>query len=64
MNKEYIYLDNAATTGISAEVLNAMMPVMNGIFGNSASIHTYGREAQKLIESARATITEQHLYEI
>ncbi len=58
MNKEYIYLDNAASTGLSAEVFNAMMPVMTGVYGNSASNHQFGRDAQKLIESSRDAIAE------
>lgn len=58
MNKGHIYLDNAATTNLSAEVLNAMMPVMTGTFGNSSSTHAYGREALNLVENARETIAE------
>lgn len=58
MNKEHIYLDNAATTNLSAEVLNAMMPVMTGTYGNASSVHSFGREASKLVETARETIAE------
>ena len=58
MNKEHIYLDNAATTNLSAEVLNAMMPLMTSTFGNSSSMHSFGREALNLIENARETIAE------
>ena len=52
-----IYLDNAATTPLSAEVLNSMMPVFNGVHGNSSSIHSFGREAASLVDSARDTIS-------
>ncbi len=58
MNKRRIYLDNAATTNLSAEVLNAMLPVMSGTFGNSFSIHSYGREASNLIDEARDIISQ------
>lgn len=55
---EKIYLDNASTTNLSAEVLNAMLPVMTNNFGNSQSMHSFGQEASKLVESARETIAE------
>lgn len=58
MNKEHIYLDNAATTNLSAEVLNAMMPLMTSTFGNSSSTHAYGREALALVENAREIVAE------
>ena len=58
MNKEHIYLDNAATTNLSAEVLNSMMPLMTSTFGNSSSTHSFGREALKLIENARDVVAE------
>ncbi len=58
INKEKIYLDNAATTNLSAEVLNAMLPVMTNVVGNSASMHSFGREAANLVENAREVIAE------
>lgn len=58
MSKEKIYLDNASTTNISAEVLNAMLPVLTNNFGNSASNHSFGYESAKLVDSARALIAE------
>ncbi|MBQ3551561.1 MAG: cysteine desulfurase NifS [Clostridia bacterium] len=51
-----IYMDNAATTALSGEVLNAMMPVMTECFGNASSIHAYGREAAAYVEKARAQV--------
>jgi len=56
--KEKIYLDNAATTNLSAEVLNAMLPVLNNNFGNASSIHAFGREASSLVDQSRDTIAE------
>ena len=58
MNKDKVYLDNAATTNISAEVLNTMIPVMMNNYGNSTSLHSFGREASDLIEGGRETIAE------
>ena len=55
---EKIYLDNSATTPLSAEVINAMMPIMNGVYGNPSSIHSFGREASQYVDSARDTISE------
>lgn len=58
MKKEMIYLDNAATTNISAEVLNAMVNVYNNSYGNSSSIHSLGREASNLVDESRDVIAE------
>lgn len=58
MNTERIYFDNAATTNLSAEVLNAMMPVLTDIHGNSSSNHSFGRESATLINESRETIAE------
>ncbi|MFM7078910.1 MAG: cysteine desulfurase family protein [Bacteroidota bacterium] len=51
-----IYFDNAATTPMHPEVLDAMIPVLNGQFGNPSSIHSFGRETRALIENARKTV--------
>lgn len=48
-----VYLDNAATTYISSEVLAEMMPCFNTIYGNANSLHAYGREAAALVDRAR-----------
>jgi len=56
--KERIYLDNAATTNLGAEVLNAMLPVLNDNFGNTSSIHSFGKDAEKLVDNSRETIAE------
>ena len=37
MDTERIYFDNASTTNLGAEVLNAMMPVLTDNYGNSSS---------------------------
>ncbi len=51
-----VYFDNAATTPISPEVLNAMLPVMKEQFGNPSSIHAEGRKVRAIIENARKIV--------
>jgi len=51
-----IYLDNAATTPLDPEVLDAMMPYLTQHFGNPSSIYSYGRETRLAIEQARKTV--------
>lgn len=51
-----IYLDNAATTYVSSEVLNEMLPCYNTIFGNANSLHSFGREAASVVDKARDRI--------
>jgi cysteine desulfurase len=51
-----IYLDNAATTPLLPEVLDAMLPYMHEHFGNPSSIYSYGRETRMAIEQARKTV--------
>ena len=51
-----VYFDNAATTPLHPEVVDAMVPVLKDLFGNPSSIHSYGREVRALIESARKTV--------
>ena len=51
-----VYLDNAATTPLDPEVMEAMLPVMMEQFGNPSSIHSYGRAARSVIERARKQI--------
>ena len=52
-----VYLDNAATTPLDKEVLDAMMPFMVEYFGNPSSIHSHGREVKAAIEKSRRTIS-------
>ncbi len=55
---ERIYLDNAATTSIDPQVLEAMMPYLTTHFGNPSSIYSYGRESRMAIENARKTVAK------
>ena len=51
-----IYFDNAATTALDPEVLEAMMPFLTEKFGNPSSVYSYGRETKMAIENARKTV--------
>jgi cysteine desulfurase len=51
-----IYFDNAATTQLDKEVLDAMLPYLANHFGNPSSIYSYGRETRLAIESARKSV--------
>ncbi len=51
-----IYFDNAATTPLDKEVLEAMLPYMTEKFGNPSAIYSYGRETRLAIENARKSV--------
>lgn len=53
---ERIYLDNAATTCLDKQVLEAMMPYLTSCYGNPSSIYSYGRETRLAIENARKSV--------
>ncbi|RYD51446.1 MAG: cysteine desulfurase [Sphingobacteriales bacterium] len=53
-----IYFDNAATTALDPEVLEAMMPYLTEKFGNPSSVYSYGREAKMGIEAARKNVAK------
>jgi cysteine desulfurase len=53
-----IYFDNAATTPLDKEVLDAMLPYLTTHFGNPSSIYSYGRESRLAIETARKTVAK------
>lgn len=56
--EERIYFDNAATTALDKEVLEAMLPYMTDHFGNPSSIYSYGRETRLAIENARKSVAK------
>ncbi|MCC7301964.1 MAG: cysteine desulfurase [Bacteroidia bacterium] len=51
-----VYFDNAATTPMDPEVVEAMIPFMKEHFGNPSSIHSFGRQTRAAIENARKTV--------
>lgn len=51
-----LYLDNAATTPVRPEVLDAMLPYLTGVFGNPSSHHTVGERAAQALADARARV--------
>jgi len=53
-----VYFDNAATTPLRQEVIDAMLQVMQNQYGNPSSIHSFGREMRSAIEGARKTVAK------
>lgn len=49
-----IYADNAATTKMSENAINAMIPYMREVFGNPSSLYEIGQRAKEALEDARA----------
>lgn len=56
--QSHIYLDYAATTPVDHRVVKAMLPFITQNFGNSVSLHSYGRKANEALEKSRVTIGE------
>lgn len=54
----YIYLDNAATSPMNGQVIEAMTTAMQEVFGNASSIHKAGREARKYLDDARELLAK------
>ena len=53
-----IYLDHAATTAVSPEVLEAMLPFFSESFGNPSGVYATGREAHRAVDRARRQTAE------
>ena len=54
--KKLIYLDNAATTRVAPEAVDAMMPYFTEYYGNPSAIYSFAGEAKRAIEEARRTL--------
>ena len=55
----HVYLDNAATTPLRDEVIDAIREALSDCYGNPSSTHAFGRKARTGIEKARKTIAAQ-----
>ena len=53
-----IYLDNAATTKMSRTAIYAMLPYMDGVYGNPSSLHSVGQAANEALVNARERIAK------
>lgn len=53
-----IYTDNAATTRMSDTAMAAMLPCLQGNYGNPSSLHTVGQKAAEALQSARETVSK------
>ena len=53
-----VYLDNAATTALSPKVLERMTPYLTEVYGNASSPHSFGQEARRGVENARAQVAK------
>lgn len=53
-----IYADNAATTKVSASVVEAMIPYFSEQYGNPSSLYSFGQDAKEALEAARATVAD------
>lgn len=53
-----VYLDNAATTPMDQEVIDAIIPVMQNNFGNPSSVHAFGRSSRSIIEKSRKQVAK------
>ena len=56
MDKKIIYLDNAATTRTSKEVIDAMLPYFSEYYGNASTIYSLGAESKEAISKSREII--------
>jgi len=54
--KKIIYLDYASTTPVDPRVLKTMLPYFTEKFGNTMSLHSFGREASQALTEARKTL--------
>ncbi len=53
-----VYMDYAATTPVDPRVLKVMRPYFSKKFGNTMSLHSFGREAKKALEDSREKIAK------
>lgn len=54
--RKRIYFDNSATTPLDPRVRDAMIPFLDGVFGNPSSMHAFGLEARQAVSVARSRV--------
>ena len=59
-----VYLDNAATTVVRPEVVEAMQVAFTQAYGNCSSMYNEGEEAKALLEDARARVADKRAREL
>lgn len=57
-NVKRVYVDNAATTAVLPEVVEAMLPCFNEFWGNPSSLHDNGQKAKEILDDARSRIAK------
>lgn len=53
-----IYVDNAATTPVSKEVLNEMLPYFTEYYGNASTLYSLGRQTKQAVDRAREQVAK------
>ncbi|WP_299087638.1 cysteine desulfurase family protein [uncultured Metabacillus sp.] len=53
---KHIYLDHAATSPLHPDVAEKMLPIMTENFGNPSSIHSFGRDARRILDESRRNL--------
>ena len=53
-----IYADHAATTALSKRALAAVLPFLQGKYGNASSVYAFGKRARQAIERARRQVAD------
>lgn len=55
---EHTYFDHAATSPMRPEVVDVMTQLMESVYGNPSSVHSYGRKAHEQLENFRQVIAD------
>ena len=55
-NMKQVYFDNAATTQVRDEVVEAMTNSLKNNYGNASSSHSFGRSSKSIIEAIRKEV--------
>ena len=56
--KKFVYADNAATTALAPEVLDQMMPYLQGEYGNPSSLYSFAAKSKEAVEKARGQVAD------